>query len=126
MHGFDGLACGLALHAALCRDHWDHVHPLPDNGDHELRVGSIRWLLTQTRTLCGALPVLQNADRSFSLTAIESARQRPLVTGATAQPAEGKPAPLTTDAITRAQRATPKTQLVSQLQGARISAACAA
>ncbi len=119
VHGFDGLANGLALYAALCRAHWDHVHPLPDNGDNELRVGSINWLLTQTRVLCGALPVLQGADRVFSLTDIDTARQRSQGAGAAAQPVEGKAAPLTMDAITRAQRNTPKAQLLSLLQGAR-------
>jgi type VI secretion system protein ImpA len=119
VHGFEGLASGLALYAALCRAHWDDVHPLPDNGDHELRVGSINWLLTQTRVLCGALPVLQGADRAFSLTDIEAARQRSPGTSASAQPSEGKAAPLTMDAITRAQRNTPKAQLLALLQGAR-------
>jgi type VI secretion system protein ImpA len=119
VHGFEGLACGLALYAALCRGHWDRVHPLPDNGDNELRVGSINWLLTQTRALCGALPVLQGADRSFSLSDIETARQRSLGAGAAAPPMDGKPAPLTMDAITRAQRNTPKAQLLSLLHGAQ-------
>jgi type VI secretion system protein ImpA len=119
VHGFEGLASGLALYAALCRAHWDHVHPLSDNGDNELRVGSINWLLTQTRTLCGALPVLRGADRAFSLTDIDTARQRSQGASAAAQPAEGKPAPLSMDAITRAQRNTPKTQLLSLLQGAQ-------
>jgi type VI secretion system protein ImpA len=116
-HGFEGLASGLALYAALCRAHWDHVHPLSDNGDNELRVGSINWLLTQTRTLCGALPVLPGADRAFSLTDIDTARQRSQ--GAAAAPADGKAVPLSMDAVTRAQRSTPKAQLLSLLQGAQ-------
>ena len=119
VHGFEGLANGLTLYAGLCRAHWDHVHPLSDNGDNELRVGSINWLLTQTRMLCGALPVLQGTDRAFSLTDIDTARQRSQAASAAAPPAEGKPAPLSMDAITRAQRNTPKAQLLSLLQGAR-------
>jgi type VI secretion system protein ImpA len=119
VHGFEGLACGLALYGTMCRAHWDHVHPLPDNGDNELRIGSINWLLTQTRTLCGALPVLKGADRAFSLTDIDTARQRSQNSGAVVQPEQGKPAPLSMDAITRAQRNTAKAQMLSLLQGAK-------
>jgi type VI secretion system protein ImpA len=76
-------------------------------------------LLTQTRVLCGALPVLQGADRAFSLTDIEAARQRSPSASATLQPTEGKAASLTMDAVTRAQRNTPKARLLALLQGAR-------
>ncbi|MCY7315340.1 MAG: type VI secretion system protein TssA [Rubrivivax sp.] len=123
VRGFDGLADGLWLYAALCREHWAAVHPLPDDGDHELRVGSINWLLTQTRLLCGTLPVLQGADRTYSLIDIETARQRSpgagAATGGIAAPADGKPMPLSMDAVVRAQRNTPKPRVLALLQGAR-------
>lgn len=45
LHGFAGLADSLALCTALIERYWDQLHPLPEAGDHELRIGSLGWLL---------------------------------------------------------------------------------
>ena len=120
--GFAGLADGLDLYSTLCRVHWDQIHPLAEDGDHELRIGSVSWLLTQTRALCNSLPVLKHGDRALSLTDIDVARQR---SAGAAEPAPSddsqarKPAPLTQDTVARAQRSTPSADIVSLLEGAR-------
>lgn len=52
--GLAGLADGLVLCARLAEQHWDHVHPQPeDDGDQEQRVGALRWLLARTVALVG-------------------------------------------------------------------------
>lgn len=122
INSFGGLADGLALYTALCSTHWEQVHPLAEDGDQELRIGSTNWLLTQTRSLCKTLPVLKHGDAAISLSDIEAARQRSANAGGAAQPAPAhgnKPAPLTADAVTRAQRSTPPAQILSLLEGAR-------
>ncbi|MBI5256116.1 MAG: type VI secretion system protein TssA [Burkholderiales bacterium] len=53
--GFGGLADGLALAAAMITRHWEGLHPLPEGGDHELRVGSLSWLLGRVAPLARQL-----------------------------------------------------------------------
>jgi type VI secretion system protein ImpA len=121
VRSFDGLADGIELYTALCRAHWDQVHPVAEDGDHELRIGSTNWLLTQTRALCAALPVLKNGDLPISLTDIDTARQRGPAAAA-AQPNSGagaKAQALTMDAVTRAQRSTAAAHILALLEGAR-------
>jgi type VI secretion system protein ImpA len=116
--GFAGLADGLDLYTALCRAHWAQIHPVAEDGDHELRIGSTNWLLTQTRALCSALPVMKSGDLPISLTDIDTTRQRAPSAAAAAASGE-KPAALTMDMVTRAQRATPAAHILALLEGAR-------
>jgi type VI secretion system protein ImpA len=51
--GLAGLADGLVLCARLAEQHWDHLHPQPEDGDQEQRVGALRWLLARTVALVG-------------------------------------------------------------------------
>jgi type VI secretion system protein ImpA len=130
-HGFDGLANGVTLYAALCGAHWEAVHPLPEDGDQDLRIGSVSWLLAQCRALCRKLPLLQHGDLTLNLGEIEAARQRAVSMGASAQAlaapaADGRPAPITMDVVSRAQRATPAARIRSALDGVhRLPAALA-
>lgn len=50
-HGMAGLAQGLVLQASLVERWWDQVHPQPEDGDHELRIGALAWLLKQVLVL---------------------------------------------------------------------------
>jgi type VI secretion system protein ImpA len=119
VRGFHGLANGLELYGELCRLHWDHVHPLPDGDDQELRVGSIMWLLSQTRSLCASMPVLRLGDIALSLLDIDGARRRAgTPTPANAAPA-GAGSPVTMDVVTRAQRATAAVDVLALVEGAR-------
>lgn len=75
VRGYAGLAEGLRDCAAACRDYWDGMHPLPEDGDMEQRAGSIRWLLAQLQRLARTLPVTQAASGRFSLAQLDDARQ---------------------------------------------------
>jgi len=113
--GYAGLADGLTLYAALCRAHWDDVHPQPEDGDVELRIGSISWLLGQVGGLARSLPLLEFEEQALSLADIDAARQRPA--GAAAAP--GRPPLLTMDMVAKARRAMPAARMQAQLEGAR-------
>jgi type VI secretion system protein ImpA len=123
LHSYSGLADGLVLYAALCREHWDTVHPQAEDGDLELRIGSISWLLGQVRKLASSLPVLRLGELGLSVADIDTARQRSAGAAATVQAAAqaaaeaGRPAPLNMDTVTRAQRATPGPQILAQVEG---------
>lgn len=47
--GYAGLARGLHLTAQLAQRYWSHLHPLPDGGDQEERIGNIAWLLARVQ-----------------------------------------------------------------------------
>jgi len=53
-HGMRGLGDGFLLLAGLCERFWEHVHPLPEGGEHELRSGNLAWLLGRTPGLVKA------------------------------------------------------------------------
>jgi type VI secretion system protein ImpA len=90
LRGFAGLADGLALCTRLCEQHWDGLHPRPDDGDAEQRGGNLRWLLAQVESLAPQLPVLRHNARTLSLRDIAAA-QAPVRGGeAGAAPAEGR------------------------------------
>lgn len=42
--GFVGLACGLGLMGALLEKYWDHIHPLPEDGDYFMRMNAVAML----------------------------------------------------------------------------------
>ena len=115
--GYGGLADGLALYGALCRQFWPLVHPLPDEGDHELRAGSVGWLLGQVVQLSRALPLLQLGAAAYDLRDIEAARQ--LQQAQQRNPdlsVEGK---VTMEQIARAQRETPASHILDVLDQCR-------
>ncbi|MEY4561291.1 MAG: type secretion system protein ImpA [Pseudomonadota bacterium] len=72
--GYAGLAEGLQLCAALCEQYWPDLHPRPEHGDHEQRVGTLNWLLTRTEALAPRLPVLRSAGTTYSLADLAEAR----------------------------------------------------
>lgn len=79
VQGFAGLAQGLALCTALITRYWDHLHPLPEAGDHELRIGSLGWLLGRiaplTRECLQAGTPPRRADVAAALVALASLQQ---------------------------------------------------
>ena len=74
--GYGGLARGLQVCTALCERYWEPLHPMADDGDHEQRIGNIRWLLQRVVNLATALPVTQSrAGTHHSLHDLTLARQ---------------------------------------------------
>lgn len=55
-HRLRGLGDGFRLLAGLCERFWEHVHPLPEGGEHELRSGNLAWLLARTPVLVRDFP----------------------------------------------------------------------
>ena len=53
---YQGMADGLTLVAALCDRHWDHLHPLPDEGAFEQRIGNLCWVAARLPQLVKEMP----------------------------------------------------------------------
>lgn len=53
---FGGMADGLALVSALCERHWEHLHPLPDEGSYEQRIGNLCWIAARLPQLMKEMP----------------------------------------------------------------------
>lgn len=73
-HALAGLADGHALTAALCEAFWDDIHPQPEDGDFEPRIGALDWLLAQTTRLLRTLPLSASPRGRYSLADLEAAR----------------------------------------------------
>lgn len=65
--GYPGLARGLRLTAQLAQRYWLYLHPLPEGGDQEERIGNIAWLLARVREQARRLPVVPGKGLSDSL-----------------------------------------------------------
>lgn len=74
--GYAGLAGGLRLCTALCDRHWDALHPQPEDGDHEQRIGNLAWLLQRVVTLADTRAItLGRQNQGYSLRDLRLARQ---------------------------------------------------
>ncbi|MFL6709185.1 MAG: type VI secretion system protein TssA [Massilia sp.] len=57
--GLRGLGEALMVTAGLCERYWDELHPLPDEGSHEQRIGNLCWIAARIAQLARELPVTQ-------------------------------------------------------------------
>ncbi len=71
---FRGLGDGYTLLAGLCERFWDSLHPTSEDGDNELRIGNLCWLLSRSPQLVKEIPVTE--DGGVALADFEAARQR--------------------------------------------------
>ncbi|VFR33086.1 Uncharacterized protein ImpA [plant metagenome] len=71
--GFPGLRDGLLLVDGLCRDYWDTVHPVPEDGDAQQRVGNLAWLLSRSRQLVTELPLTDTEGGRYGAAVWDSA-----------------------------------------------------
>jgi type VI secretion system protein ImpA len=55
--GFGGLATGLTLLRELEERFWDHLHPLPDEGDLEVRAAPLEWVGTRLDLPVKSVPI---------------------------------------------------------------------
>lgn len=125
--GYAGLASGLGLCAALCEQHWDHLHPQPDGGDAEERIGNIAWMLQRLVELSTTLPVTAGRKgQAHTLQDLRRARQAQLQSERAGQASDAEP-PSPAQGVTLAQfrralQETPPEQLrdaVDALRSAR-------
>lgn len=72
--GLAGLAEGYSLLGYLCDAFWDDIHPQPEDGDLEQRVGVLDWLVNQTARLIRETPLTRSSKGNFSAIDQESAR----------------------------------------------------
>lgn len=118
--GFAGLRDGFLLVDGLCRHYWDGLHPVPDEGDAQQRVGNLAWLLSRSQQLVRELPLTQSEGGRFGAVLWDSASQLANAIKRTPQNAadmsRGK---VTLDQFDAARRDTPPafySDLESQLQ----------
>ena len=122
--GFGGLADGLLLCARAAQTFWPSVHPLPDAGDQEQRIGNLSWLLTQVVSLAhGRALVDAGLGRRYALREVEAARlrqadpegdvQESLTAQALAKALQATAAPYVADNLAQARRAR---EALSELQ----------
>lgn len=120
-HGLAGLADGHTLTAALCEAFWDDIHPQPEDGDFEPRIGALDWLLAQTTRLLRALPLSASPRGRYSLADLETARANARNPAAAD---EGSAPRLSLEAIDTALRDTPPQHFSDGLRdAARLNAA---
>jgi type VI secretion system protein ImpA len=74
LHGLSGLADGYTLLARLCEAFWPDLHPQPEDGDMEARIGNLDWLMSQTIQLVREIPLTKAARGAFSMVDYETAR----------------------------------------------------
>lgn len=111
--GFAGMAKGLGVIDGLCANYWDAIHPQPEDGDHEARIGNLNWLLKQVQTLASSLPLLKDGALQFGAAEIDFALQRPDTIND-----EGKPV---LEVIQKLQATTAESWLQDSLQGIEAS-----
>lgn len=73
--GFAGLRDGYLLVDGLCRRYWDGLHPVPEDGDVQQRVGNLAWLLSRSQQLIRELPLTQSEGGRFGAALWDSAAQ---------------------------------------------------
>lgn len=72
--GLAGLAEGYSLLNQLCERFWSEIHPLPEDGEMEQRIGNFDWLVGQTSRLIREIPLTSSPKGCFSSLVLESAR----------------------------------------------------
>ena len=78
LRGFEGLADGLDLTAGLVETYWDQLHPRPEDGDQEQRIGNLRWLAARIDQLAPTIPLVVHGGRKSSFADIAVARAKRL------------------------------------------------
>ncbi|MEK8033044.1 type VI secretion system protein TssA [Ideonella sp. DXS29W] len=74
LRGFAGLYDGLAVTAQLVERHWPQLHPQPDDGDQEQRIGNLSWLLHRVEELPRHISLATASPVGFTLLDLEAAR----------------------------------------------------
>ncbi|MBT9567279.1 MAG: type VI secretion system protein TssA [Thiobacillus sp.] len=73
--GFEGVTQGCAILQGLCDQHWESVHPQPEDGDYELRIGALANFVQRSVQIVSTLPVTQGDGRAYSSRDYDAAQQ---------------------------------------------------
>lgn len=71
--GFAGLHDGYRLLAGLCERHWDDLHPQAEDGDLDMRIGSVSWLMTRSVELLQRAPIVSDGQLHYGAQIWETA-----------------------------------------------------
>ncbi|HEY4317364.1 MAG TPA: type VI secretion system protein TssA [Herbaspirillum sp.] len=74
--GLRGLGDGYLLIAGLCERFWSGMHPVPEDGDMDRKIGNLGWLLSQSIQLIRSVPLTEGRGTAFSLADFEAATAR--------------------------------------------------
>lgn len=121
LQGYDGLRDGLSVCTRLCERYWPGLHPQPDGGDMEERIGNLSWLLQRVVALADACPITQGQQgqrAAYSLRELASARHRQGQQDGSGRATGDE---LTLEQFNRALQQTPKPFVRSQLSALRDS-----
>ena len=120
VEGYAGLGKGLRLCTELCERYWPTLHPVPDQGDVEERIGNIGWLLQRVVALSRTLPAARGRLGAFTLLDLASARQlQPALERHPDDAARLATGRVTLDQFNRALKETPAAALLDTLVAAR-------
>ncbi|HEY8101320.1 MAG TPA: type VI secretion system protein TssA [Burkholderiaceae bacterium] len=73
-NGLAGLADGIDVAVRLIERFGGKIHPQPEAGDQEQRIGNISWLVMRMAQLVRQIPITQSKVGQFNLNDYESAR----------------------------------------------------
>ncbi|MCB1899646.1 type VI secretion system protein TssA [Cognatazoarcus halotolerans] len=73
-HGLAGVAAGFRLVEGLCASYWDALHPLPEDGDQELRAGALAWFAGHATEWLRRSPLTDSPQGRYGLADLEAAR----------------------------------------------------
>jgi type VI secretion system protein ImpA len=121
--GLAGLSDGYTLLTKLCESLWTDLHPLPEDGDMEARIGNLDWLVAQTINLIREVPLTQSARGAFSSADLESARSATLNIERNPDQAEEltQNARITLPLFDAARKETPGVYFVEQMKEAELA-----
>jgi type VI secretion system protein ImpA len=106
--GFAGLNDGYRLLAGLCERHWDGLHPLAEDGDMDMRFGSVSWLASRSIELVQHAPIVDDGQTHYGVDIWEQALALDqAVKRAPAHADELTQGKVTTEQFDRVRRATP-------------------
>jgi len=71
--GLAGIADGYGLLVGLCERYWDEVHPRAEDGDMDMRIGNVTWLLGRTADLLRGSPLVSSPRGTVTLLAWQTA-----------------------------------------------------
>ncbi len=118
--GLKGLTGGYDFITRLCESFWADLHPLPEDGDMEARIGNLDWLVAQTIRLVREVPLTKSARGAFSSADYESARAATMAIERNPDQAEelAKNARITVPLFDAARRDTPSGYFLSGMEDA--------